>query len=189
MAQNHGVESLLTGKEYQMSGQKSGLKKRTWIIGGVIAALVGTGAVAARYHNHSMEDRADYATYMITKKLELNDAQEMSLEKLAKGWMNNAGTMKTFRKSMFDEVKTLAGGENLTVAQLNDLRDKVKAEIDLRTDQMIPELVAFYNGLDSDQRAKVMDRLERVSGRMEKGGFGHRRGHHGHGSRMGHDDE
>jgi hypothetical protein len=169
-----------------MSGHKYGLRKRTWIIGGIIAALVGTGALAARYHNRSMEDRAGFATYMITKKLELNDTQESSLEKLVAGWVTNAGTMKSFRKSMFDEVKTLAAGENLTAEQLNNLRDKVKDEIDRRTDQLVPELVTFYNGLDLTQRAKVMVRLERMSEHMEKGGFSHRRGSHGHRDHMRH---
>ncbi len=155
-----------------------GLRKRTWVIGGVVAALIGSGAIAARYHNPSMEDRADFATYMIAKKLDLTDAQEASLEKLAANWVSTASSMKAFRKSMVEEVKSLASGEDLTVEQVTALRDKIKAEIDRRTDEMAPEFVAFYNGLDSDQRGKIIARLNNMSEHMEKGGMRHHRGGH-----------
>jgi len=160
-----------------------GLKKRTWIIGAVVAAVIGTGAVASRYQNASLEDRADFASYMITKKLELNDSQEASLDSLVKTWIGSAGTMKAFRKSMLDDVKSLAGEDNISVAQVNALRDKIKAEIDLRADKIIPEFVAFYNGLNTKQKTLVSARLDKVSERMEKGGFrrhwGHRGGYRG----------
>ena len=158
-----------------------GLSTRTWIIGGVVAAIIGTGAVASRIQRHSVEDRVDFATYMITKKLSLNDDQEASLEKLATSWIGTAGSMKTFRKSMINEIKGLTNGEDLSIEQLSALRDKIKAEIDQKTDAVLPELVAFYNGLDKDQRAKIASRMEDMSKRMEKGNFSHRRGrgHHG----------
>ncbi len=155
-------------------------RKRTWIIGGVVATLIATGAVASRIHGRSVEDRVDFATYMITRKLELNDTQEASLDKLAASWVATAGTMKSFRKSMIDEVKGLASGEDLSVEQLNALRDKVKAEIDRRTNQLVPEMVAFYNGLDQNQRARITSRLDKMSERMEKGDFSHRRGRRHH---------
>jgi hypothetical protein len=157
-----------------------GLSTRTWVIGGIVAAIIGTGAVASRIKSHSVEDRVDFATYMITKKLSLNDDQEASLDKLATSWIGTAGSMKTFRKSMINEIKGLTNGEDLSVEQLNALRDKIKAEIDQKTDAVLPELVAFYNGLDKDQRAKIASRMEDMSKRMEKGNFSHRRdrGHH-----------
>lgn len=157
-----------------------GLSKRTWIIGGIVAAIIGTGAVASRMKSHSVEDRVDFATYMITKKLSLNDDQEASLDKLASRWIGTAGAMKTFRKSMIDEIKSLTNGEDLSVEQLNALRDKVKAQIDQKTDAIVPELVAFYNGLDKNQRAKIASRMEEMSQRMEKGNYSHRRGHRHH---------
>ena len=165
-----------------------GFKKRTWIIGGVIAALVGTGAIASRYNNHSVEDRVDFATYMITKKLDLNDAQEASLGKLAKSWVGTAGTMKSFRKSMLDEVKQLASGEDLSVKQINALREKIKSEIDRRADEVIPEFVSFYNSLDASQKSQIAERLDKVSERMEKGGF-RRHWRHGGGHKRGYDSE
>jgi hypothetical protein len=157
-----------------------GLSTRTWVIGGIVAAIIGTGAVASRIKSHSVEDRVDFATYMITRKLSLNDDQEASLDKLATSWIGTAGSMKTFRKSMINEIKGLTNGEDLFVEQLNALRDKIKAEIDQKTDAVLPELVAFYNGLNKDQRAEIASRMEDMSKRMEKGNFSHRRdrGHH-----------
>ncbi|MCP4182834.1 MAG: hypothetical protein GY761_05880 [Hyphomicrobiales bacterium] len=157
-----------------------GLSTRTWVIGGIVAAIIGTGAIASRFQSHSVEDRVDFATYVITKKLSLNDDQEASLEKLAASWIGTAGSMKTFRKSMINEIKGLTNGEDLSVEQLSVLRDKIKAEIDQKTDAILPELVTFYNGLDKDQRAKIASRMEDISERMEKGNFSHRRGHRHH---------
>ncbi len=153
-----------------------GLKTRTLVIGGVIATLIGTGAIASRFQNKTMEDRAHFATYMITKKLELNDSQEANLDALTKSWIGSAGTIKTFRSAMLDEVKSLASGENLSIEQVNAFRDKIKAEIDRRADEVLPQFVTFYNGLNADQKAKIVARLDKVSERMENGGFRHHRG-------------
>ena len=158
-----------------------GLKTRTLVIGGVLAAVIGTGAVASRYNNPSIEDRANFATYMITKKLELNDAQEAKLDALAKVWIGNASTRKPFRQAMLDEVKSLASGDNLSVEQVDAFRAKIKAEFDRRADQLVPQFVSFYNDLNADQKAKVVARLDKVSERMKKGGF--RRGFHRFGPR------
>ena len=167
-----------------------GLRTRTWVIGGVIAALIGTGAIASRYQNHSYEDRADFATYMITKKLKLNDTQEAALDALAADWVGAAGTMKSFRKSMLDEVKTLAAGENMTVEQVYALRDKFKAEIDRKTTELAPKFVAFYNGLDADQKGKIIARLDGVSEHMGKRGSRHHKNHEGgHKHRFWHDSQ
>ena len=154
-----------------------GIKKRTWVIGAVVAAIIGTGAIASRYHNSSMEDRADFASYMISKKLELDDTQESALDRLVENWVSSAGTMKDFRKSMLEEVKTLATGENLTIEQIYVLRDKIKAEIDNKTDALAPQFVAFYNGLEPAQKEKVIARLDKMSEHMGKDG--HHRRHEG----------
>lgn len=166
-----------------------GLRKRTWVIGGVVAALIGTGAIASRYHNPSIEDRADFATYMISKKLELNDTQEASLDKLAESWVENAGAMKSFRNSMFDEIKSLASGENLSVDQVNALRDKIKSEFDQRTDMIVPQFVTFYNSLEPEQKSKITARLEKASKHMQEGGFSRHWGKRGHGQKHGMDSE
>ena len=75
-----------------------GLRTRTWVIGGVIAALVGTAAVAGRYHHrgHSPEDRADWASYMVTKRLELNGEQQAAFEKIAQSYVELMGTRRSF---------------------------------------------------------------------------------------------
>jgi len=157
-----------------------GIKKRTWLIGSIVAAIIGTGAVAARYSSYGMEDRADFATYMITKRLELNDAQEASLDKLAKSLMQSASTMRPFRNAMLEELKTLASGENQSIDQVNTLREKIKSEFDRRADVVIPEFVTFYNGLDADQKSKVVARLDNAGKHMGKRGS---RKHWGFGKR------
>ena len=167
-----------------------GLKKRTWITGGIIGALLATTALASRVHNASTEDRAHFATYMITKKLDLNKDQEVLLDELSKDWIASMEPAKLFRQELLNEVKGLAQSEQLSVEQINTLKEKIKAEMDRRTDSVIPQFVSFYNGLNNDQREKITAQLERVSKRMEKGEFRRHRGwgENVHGARWNHKD-
>ena len=144
-----------------------GLRKRTWIIAGVVAALIGTAAVAGRYHHrgHSPEDRADWATYMVTKRLELTDEQQASFDKIAQSYVELMSTRRSFMSDMAGKAKELAQGDNLTVEDVNALRGEISAEFDRRADVLVPQLVAFYNTLDDEQKAKVAQRLDRMSER------------------------
>ncbi|WP_075996825.1 Spy/CpxP family protein refolding chaperone [Salaquimonas pukyongi] len=150
-----------------------GLKKRTWIVGGVIAALLGTAAFAAKWRDHSPEERAAWATERISERLELDDAQKDALKKVTDSYVEIRGARPEFMTILSSQLKELAQDESLTVDEVNELRDQIKAEFDRRADAIIPEFVSFYNTLNDDQREKVMARLERMSEHMEN-----RRGKH-----------
>jgi len=143
-----------------------GLKKRTWVIGGVVAALVGTGAWASM-RNHSPEKRVERVTERVVGKLGLNTSQEEAFTKVAKSYVNIRGTAPEFMLDLSNKLKELAQDETLTVAEVNQLREEIKAEFDRRTDILVPEFVAFYNTLDETQRAKVVERLDKMGNRIE----------------------
>lgn len=160
------------------------IKTRYLLAAGALAALIGGGAIAARYAHPSIEDRADFATYMITKKLDLRDDQQSKLDKLADEWIASASGMKEFRNSVFAKVREMAGSDHISEEKVKELRQMIKAEFDKRADKLIPQLVVFYNGLDKEQKNKVVARLDKAAERMTQGG--HRRGwghwrerHHG----------
>ena len=57
-------------------------KKRTWVIGGIVAALVGTGAFATM-RSHSPEKRVERVTERVVGRLDLNTTQKDAFAKVA----------------------------------------------------------------------------------------------------------
>jgi len=144
-----------------------GFKKRTWVIGGVVAALIGTAAVAG-LRTHSPEQRAERVTERVASKLDLNDAQETAFSKVASSYVKIRGTAPEFMLDLSNQLKELADDETLTIEEVNELRAQIKAEFDRRADVLIPEFVDFYNTLDETQRAKVVARLDKMGERIEQ---------------------
>jgi len=144
-----------------------GLKKRTWIIGGVVVALLGTTAFAAKWRDHSPEERAAWATERVADRMDLDESQRAAFEKVAAAYVEIRGARPEFMVNLSENLQDLASDETLTVEEVNELRDQIKAEFDKRANQIIPEFVTFYNTLDDSQRKMVSARLERMSERME----------------------
>jgi len=141
-------------------------KKKTWVIGGVVAALLGTAAFAT-IRDHSPEKRIERVTERVVDKLDLDTTQEAAFTKVAESYLGIRGTAPEFMLDLSSRLQELAKDETLTVEEVNQLRDEIKAEFDRRTDILVPEFVAFYNTLNEDQRAKVSERLEKMSDRLE----------------------
>lgn len=144
-----------------------GLKKRTWAIGGIAVALLGTAAFAT-LRDHSPEARAERVTERVTDRLELNNTQKQAFSKIANSFVEMRGAGPEFMLDLSGKLKELAGDETLTVEEVNVLRAQIKAEFDRRADVLVPEFVAFYNTLDNAQREQVMARLDKFSDRMER---------------------
>ena len=144
-----------------------GLKKRTWIIGGVVVALLGTSAMAARWHSHTAAERVAYTTERVADKMELDGNQKAAFEKVATAMMEVRGTRTQFMVDLSSKLSELANDETLTVEEVNLLRDQIKAEFDKAANAVIPDMVTFYNTLDDKQREMVTARLEKMSERME----------------------
>lgn len=151
-----------------------GLSKKSWIIGGVVVALLGTSAWASKWRDHSPEERAAWATERVADKLDLDDTQKLAFEKVATTMMEMRGARPEFMLDLSGKLKELAQDDTLTVEEVNTLRDQIKAEFDKRANAVIPQFVTFYNTLDDSQRDMVTARLDRMSERMAKGGRHHK---------------
>ncbi len=143
-----------------------GLKKKTWVIGGVVAALLGTAAFAT-LRDHSPEKRVQRVTERVVGKLDLNTSQEEAFSKVAKSYVSIRGTAPEFMLDLSSKLKELAKDETLTVEEVNQLRDQIKSEFDRRADVLVPEFVAFYNTLDDSQRERVVNKLDKLTDRIE----------------------
>lgn len=143
-----------------------GLNKKTIVIGGVVTALLGTAAFAT-IKDRSPEERVERVTERVVDKLELNSIQEEAFAKVANSYVSIRGTAPEFMLDLSSKLEELAKDETLTVEEVNQLREEIKAEFDRRTDILVPEFVAFYNTLNEDQRTEVAERLEKMSDRLE----------------------
>ncbi len=145
-----------------------GLKKRTWIIGGVLVALLGTTAFAAKWHNHTPQERAVWATERVADRLDLNESQKAKFEEVANAYVEIRGARIDFMMMLAENLQELAKDDTLTVEEVNQLRSEIIAEFEKRSDQIIPEFVAFYATLNDDQRKQVSSRLEEMGERIER---------------------
>lgn len=153
-----------------------GLKRRTWVIGGIVAALTATGAIAAKnFHTH--EGRMNYMSSHVSDSLNLNDAQKQNFEKITASFMQTRGGSAEFMLTLSGQLKELAADKTLTVEEVNTLRDQIKAEFDRRSEIVVPEFVTFYNSLDDTQKDQVLARIDKIEDRMQHRGKGHGKPH------------
>ena len=152
-----------------------GLKRKTWIIGGVLAALTATGAIAAKSY-YTPEKRMAHMSEHISNSLNLNDIQKGNFEKVATSLMQMRGGSSDFMLTLSGQLKELAADNTLTVEEVNSLRDQIKAEFDRRSEVVVPEFVAFYNSLDDDQKGQILDKIDHIESRIE----GHHKGYGRH---------
>ena len=143
-----------------------GLKKKTWVIGGVVTALVGTAAFAS-LRDHSPQKRVERVTERVVGKLDLDATQKQAFTEVAKSYVNIRGTAPEFMLDLSKQLKGLAQDETLSIEEVNELREQIKAEFDRRTDILVPQFVTFYNTLDKTQKAKVVERLDKMGNRIE----------------------
>lgn len=141
-------------------------KKKVLVIGGVIVALMGSAAFAMKGHSH--EDRAAWATERVANHLDLNSEQQEALSKVANSYMEARGTSTELMLDLSSKLQEFAADDTLTTDEVNELREQIKAEFDRRADLIIPDVVAFYNGLDDSQRDQIMERLNGISERIEE---------------------
>ncbi len=139
-------------------------RKKVLVIGGVVVALMGSAAFAMKGHSH--EDRAAWATERVASHLDLNSEQQEALSKVADSYMEIRSTSTDLMLDLSSKLEELAADDTLTEAEVNELREQIKAEFDRRADLIVPEFVAFYNGLDDSQREQVVTRIESMSERI-----------------------
>ena len=142
-----------------------GLKKKTMIIGGLVAVLAGGTAFATK--SYLGGDRATRVIERVSDHLDLDANQKQAFTKVVGTFKDMRADAPAFMLDLSDKVKTLAKDSDLTIDEVNVLRDQIKAEFDRRVDALVPEIVSFYNTLNDEQRSTIAKRLEKVSDRVE----------------------
>lgn len=143
--------------------------RRKWIAAALaVVVLVGVGAAIGGGHHgdRSPEARADWATKVATRKLDLDDAQRDAFRKVADAYVATAATDRTVAQEVVRETRDLVTATTMSAGQIAGLAERVKSELDRRVDAVAPPLVDFHAMLNQDQRAKLARTLDRVLRRL-----------------------
>lgn len=142
--------------------------RRKWIAAAAAVVVVGgIAALAGGHHHHrSPEARADWATRVAARKLDLDDSQRAAFREVADAYVSVATDDRSFAQTVVREARDAVGAANVSAAQVTGIATQVKAEFDRRIDAVTPALVAFHATLNGDQRAKLAGRLDRILRRL-----------------------
>ena len=143
--------------------------RRKWFTGAAaVLVLVGVGAAVSGGHHHhrSAEARADWATKVVSRKLDLDAVQRDEFRKVADAMVTASAEDRTLAEQLVRDARALVGSAQIDASAVTALGDRLKAEFDQRIDTVLPAVIAFHASLNNDQRDKLTDRLDRVLRRM-----------------------
>ncbi|MCP4237542.1 MAG: periplasmic heavy metal sensor [Aestuariibacter sp.] len=149
------------------------MKKSTKIImTGLLALGISGGVFAYGAHNHwgmNADDKAEFITKRVTKKLDLDETQQQNLQVLATDMLQLMEELKSGREAHMDQVQQMLSAPVLDQsAALKMIEQKTQAVND-RAPATIASLALFLDSLNPDQKSQLQSF---VSDRMH-----HKRGH------------
>ena len=151
---------------------KSEFCLRKYLIGVLIAVTISVALAGCR--NKKMTPKR--ATEFATDRLNLSEEQSQKIAPIAEDLFAERESLQEIQKAVNDEI--LAQMKNKTADA-----DKLKAVLIESLDQLrakLPKFVGsfekFHVALTLEQRAEIVEKMERRRKRTEKGGWGWQRG-------------
>jgi len=145
------------------------MKKSTKIIMASLLALgVSGGVFAYGAHNHwgmNADEKAEFVTNRVSKKLDLDETQRQNLEVLAKDMLALMEEMRNSRQAHMNEIQQMLGDSVLDQNRaLKMIQDKTQV-INDKAPAAIASLALFLDSLDAEQKSElqsfVADRMHR----------------------------
>ncbi len=150
------------------------MKLSTKIIIAVLAVAGSTSAVYA-FSRHgggwhmTPEEKVEFVTDRVTKKLELDSQQQQNFTVLAESVAQIMLDARVSRKQHFDEISTLLQEPSLNQARLLEMVQQKTRMINEKAPLVVSSLAVFLDSLNAGQKQELQEMLE------------HKRRHHGHG--------
>ncbi len=148
------------------------MKKSTKIIMASLMALgISGGVFAYGAHNHwgmSADEKAEFITERVTKKLDLNEAQQQNLHLLATDMLQLMEEVKSGREAHMNQIQQMLADPVLDQsAAVKMIQDKTQA-INDRAPATIASLAMFLDSLNPEQKSElqsfVTERMHRKHG-------------------------
>ena len=141
----------------------------------MIVVLMVAGSSGAVYafskggHWHmTPEEKADFVTEKVTKKLDLDAQQRQNFETLAETVMDIMIEVKASKSAQMDELDALLQEPSFNQARALEMIQDKTSMVNQKAPLVISNLAIFLDSLNAEQKQQINDFLE------------HRRQHHKH---------
>ena len=119
-------------------------------------------------HKHSIEKRADWMTERVSKKLNLNEEQKGKLESIRMTVVSHMEDHRESRKSSVDRLLKMMENETMQIEELDELVGEQQTRVEEFKNEILPQIVSFYNSLSADQREKLKTFAEKFRSHKKK---------------------
>ena len=148
------------------------MKLSTKVIIAVLAVAGSTSAVYAvsRHGGWHMtpDEKVEFATERVTKKLELDSQQQQNFTTLAELVAQIMIDARAEREQHFDEISALLQEPSLNQARVLEMVQQKTQMINQKAPLVVSSLAVFLDSLNAEQKQQLQDLLE------------HKRHHYGH---------
>jgi len=147
------------------------MKKSTKITSVIIVTLgiITAGVAYAEKSTNRFQDRkAQYAVGYIASQLDLDTTQEQALSALKDQVLAAKDAMHEQMGSTHDDVKNLLEAESFDQAKALEMVSAKTATVDTVAPELIGALGNFFDSLDAEQKADILDFMESHHGKRGK---------------------
>lgn len=149
------------------------MKLSTRIIAAVLL-IAGSSGVVYAFSKHgdwgmTPQEKAEFVTERVTKKLELNAEQRQNFASLAELVTGIVTEARADRKAQMEEITGLLDEPSFNQARALELVQQKTGLINEKAPLVISSLAVFLDSLNAEQKDKLQEFIE------------HRRHHHRHG--------
>jgi len=146
------------------------------VIAGILFSVVTLGglvAIAGPGHHGKFggmnAEKAEFIVSRISHKLDLNEVQEQHLDNL-KDTMLNLKAERTEKRNPRELVKAMLADPVLDEATVLNLIQERTNRINQKAPQVVSALADFTNSLSDEQRAEIIETVEKIS-KHRRGNF------------------
>ena len=126
----------------------------------MVIGLLSWGAYAYRSHSHHRMDR-------IAERLNLDDQQKVKLEAIHEAMRQARQEFRDERAGMLDEIVAQIKSDQLDQAKVLQLVEQRLARMNQAAPQVIAKVAELHATLTPEQKAKVVEHLDRMKERMQ----------------------
>ena len=142
------------------------MKKRILAVG-LIGLAAGALFVGCRHHR-SMEDRASWVTNRVSSKLDLDDKQEQTLERIKTELVAKYKSQAAERAKLGTDVEALVRSAQIDKAKVKELQTRHQALHNEMESLFAEKIVEFHAVLKPEQRNKAADIFREFREKMMK---------------------
>lgn len=140
--------------------------KKIWIV--VVAALPLLGFAAINGCRHERHPGAEFMADYLAEALDLNDAQRRQADEIRAELMEKGKGLKAAHHRTAEELKALLMADTLDQERLKAIAAEHRGRMDEIVDLAILRLAEFHSTLSAEQKAKLVDKMEKFR-KMHRG--------------------